>query len=52
MDEEVIKNPYEWPRCHNTEMGEDWADDGPEQVSFYICKHCGHTIEQDRWLTG
>lgn len=41
-----------WPICHFTPMEEQWGDDGCQQVSYYECVHCGHTIEIDRILAG
>jgi hypothetical protein len=34
------------PRCHMTPMELHTADDWPNgQVTYWECKHCGHTIE-------
>ncbi len=40
------------PKCHLTNMELECADDGCEQVEFWECKHCGHTIEESRTLAG
>ena len=40
------------PRCHMTSMKFVFADDGCQQVEFYECVHCGHTIEIQRYLAG
>ena len=40
------------PICHFTKMILRWADDGCQQVEYWECPHCGHTIEIDRVLAG
>lgn len=42
----------EHPKCHFTLMDVEMADDGCQQVEYFICKHCGHTKEISRWLAG
>ena len=43
LDEEV-------PKCHFTPMDIEAADDGCQLVSYFICRHCGHTKEISRSL--
>lgn len=40
------------PVCHFTTMQYRWADDGAQQVEYWECEHCGHTVEIDRVLAG
>jgi len=36
------------PKCHFTEMSLEYADDINQGVTFWECKHCGHTKEESR----
>ena len=38
------------PKCHFAEMHVESADDVSECVTFWECKHCGHTKEISRVL--
>jgi len=49
--EDVKETKKEQPMCHFTPMEFETADDWPNgQVSFWECKHCGHTKEQIKSL--
>lgn len=45
-------NKQKPPSCHFTPMNFEWADDGCQQVEYWICQHCGHTKEIERYLAG
>jgi hypothetical protein len=40
------------PLCHMTPMKFEWADDGCQQVEYWVCEYCGHTKEISRHLAG
>jgi hypothetical protein len=45
----AVKRLVSRPICHFTPMNLEFADDWPNgQVSFWECKHCGHTKEEGR----
>lgn len=52
-EEEFIEEKNEVrPVCHFTPMEYVSADDGCQTVEFWECKHCGHTKEICRSLSG
>lgn len=56
MDKDIEPYPsdgFEFipPKCHLTPMFLDSGDDDYVPVTWWECKHCGHTKEWGEWFT-